>query len=915
MIRTSTTSALTLLVLVACASPRPAPGTASTPPTTPPRPALTSPPGIRLPETFRPTAQRVDLEVVPSADHFTGRTEIDGTLKTATDVVWLNADALEVTSAQARISGAETPGEPLVRDDERVALRFPHPLPAGPVTLVLNFKGKIFTHEDSGIFRQQSDGQWYAFTQFEQTDARRAFPCVDEPSAKIPWTLTLHVPVDLMAVSNTQPLGQTPEPQGMKAVHFAQTRPLPSYLVAFGVGPFDVLEARPAGRKRVPVRIIAPRGHASDGVWAARVSPEILEALEDYFDIPYPYDKLDVLAIPVTVQFGAMENVGLVTFQQALVLARPEQDGVSRRRSYALVAAHEFAHQWFGDLVTTAWWNDIWLNEGFATWMQTKAIERWAPAWGMRAERVKERQGAAEADTLVNARVIRQPIQTYSDVKNAFDSITYEKGASVLRMFEAWVGEETFRRGVQNYLRAHADGTATSEDFLAAISAAAGRDIAPAFGSFLDRPGIPRIRASLSCARGGRAVLHLAQDRWLPQGSSGDRAGTWQVPVCATWATAGTRRSSCTLLDRPTADLMLESKACPRWVLPNPGYAGYYRLQLEGDLRERLLRARALDDAEVTGLLGDTEALVHGGAQPLEDGLKLAARFARAREHHVAAQTVSLARVREDFLPGRLRTAYAGWVRRVFGTRARALSLSEHPAEDDETKLLRPDLVEFVAQRGEDPVLMAQARQLAERWLSRPGSVDAQTLGAVMRTAGRFGSADFHMALVEKLGRTTDRRDREWLLDAISGTRDPALLDDNVALALSGKLDPREAQRLLAGARRGPPGGPLEVDSTRARILRGLDGHWGALVARLPRGAVSRLFRVAAQSCSAEERAAAEGVFRPRVQSVLGGPRALAQAMEKLDLCTAQKAHQEPELERFLISAPRAKASAPGSGG
>jgi alanyl aminopeptidase len=913
MVRLAIAPTLTLLVVACASSPR-TPATASSSSTaSAPRPTpLVSPPGIRLPDTFRPIAQRVDLNVVPSADQFTGRTEIDGTLTTATDVVWLNADALQVTSAQARSSGAEVSAEPLARDDQRLALRFPRPLAVGPVTLVLDFKGTIFTHEDSGIFRQQSDGQWYAFTQFEQTDARRAFPCVDEPSVKIPWTLTLHVPVDLMAVSNTRPLGQEPEPQGMKAVHFAQTRPLPSYLVAFGVGPFDVLEARPAGRKRVPVRVITPRGRASDGRWAARISPEILEALEDYFDIPYPYEKLDVLAIPVTVQFGAMENVGLVTFQQGLVLARPDQDGVTRRRNYALVAAHEFAHQWFGDLVTTAWWNDIWLNEAFATWMQTKAIERWAPAWGMRAERVKERHEAAQADTLVNARVIRQPVNSYNDVKNAFDAITYEKGASVLRMFEAWVGEETFRRGVQNYLRAHADGTATSGDFLTAISASAGRDIAPAFGSFLDRPGIPRIRAALSCAPGGRAVLHLSQDRWLPQGSTGDRAGTWQVPVCVAWATGTARRSNCILLDRPAADLMLERNACPRWVLPNPGYAGYYRLQLEGDLRDRLLRARALDDAEVTGLLGDTEALVQGGAQSLEEGLKLAARFARAHEHHVAAQTVSLAKVREDFLPGRLGPAYAGWVRKVFGARARTLGFSEHPAEDDETKLLRPGLVEFVAQRGEDPVLVAQARQLAERWLSRPGSVDAETLGAVMRTAGRFGSTDFHQALVEKLGRTTDRRDREWLLDAISGTRDPGLLDDNVALALSGRLDPRERQRVVAGARRGPPGGPLEVASTRARILQGLDAHWDALVAGLPRGGVARLFRVSAESCSPAERATVERVFGPRVQFVLGGPRALAQAMERLDLCVAENSREEPELERFLVGRPRAN---PGPGG
>src|SRR5262249_30543973 len=276
----------------------------------------------------------------------------------------------------------------------------------------------------------------------------------------------------LRAFSNAQLLSQAPEADGMEAVQFAQTRPIPSYLVAFGVGAFEVLDARSAGSKRVPVRVIAPRGRAPEGAWAARVSPEILESLEDYFGMPYPYEKLDLLAV-IPPFSGAMENVGLVTFNESQLLAPSGQDSVSRRRGYAAVAAHEFAHQWFGDLVTTAWWNDIWLNEAFATWMQTKAIERWAPSWGMRAARVEARDRAAEADTLVNARVVRQPVDSYGDVWNAFDAITYEKGASVLRMFEVWVGEEPFRRGVQRYLRSHADGNATTDDFLAAISASA----------------------------------------------------------------------------------------------------------------------------------------------------------------------------------------------------------------------------------------------------------------------------------------------------------------------------------------------------------------------------------------------------------------------------------------------------------
>ncbi|HVP62861.1 MAG TPA: M1 family metallopeptidase [Myxococcaceae bacterium] len=892
-----------LLMLVACAAgPTAAPRAPTTPPpvaaASPPPPALVAPEGIKLPRTFRPAAQRVSLTVVPSAPGFTGRTEIDGTLDAATDVVWLNADALEVTSAAARVGTDEVRAEPVVRTDERVALRFPRQLFPGPLTLILDFRGTQFTQEDSGIFRQQSGGDWYAFTQFEQTDARRAFPCVDEPSAKIPWELTLRVPAGLTAVSNTSVASETPAGEGTKEVRFRQTRPLPSYLVAFGVGPFEMENARPAGRRRVPVRIVAPRGRAHEGAWAARVTPEILEALEEYFGIDYPYEKLDVLAIPFTVQFGAMENVGLVTFREALVLSRAEQDRVERRRGYATVAAHEFAHQWFGDLVTAAWWDDIWLNEAFATWMETKVIERWAPAWGMAAERVEQRNVAAETDALVSTRVIRQPVQSYDDAKNAFDSITYEKGAAVLRMFEQWVGPETFRRGIQRYLRTHADGNATARDFLRAISEAAGREVAPAFDTFLDRPGIPRIQATVRCGAQG-AVLQLSQERWLPAGSSGDRGGVWQVPVCTRWSTRGKEQTHCTLLDTPSAEVKLEARACPDWVLPNAGYAGYYRLQLDPGWRARLVRSGKLDDAERVGLLGDTEALVRGGALSRAEGLQLAARYAGAREHHVVRATLQLATVREDFLAGRLAPAYAAWVTRVFAPHARALGLRRRPAEDDEIQLTRPLITEFVARRGEDPQLVAEARTLAEAWLSQPRAVAPEMVSPVLMTAGRFGGRDLHQALVQRLDRTADIDTRDWLLEGLASTRVPELLDDNVALATSGRLNPREITKLLTGGRKEAEP-PLDSVVGRSRVLAGVDRSWSTLVALMPRGGLTRFFALAGESCSVDERAEGERVFGPRVKSILGGPRRFALALERLDLCSDQRTREVPTLEKFF---------------
>jgi alanyl aminopeptidase len=905
---------LPILVLAACAADRPAaspaPSIVAQPSAPPPPPPLVAPQGIRLPPAFRPAAQRVWLTVVPSASGFSGRTEIDGTLDSATDVVWLNADLLEIDSATARVGTDEFRAEPVVRDDERVALRFPRALPPGPVTLRLEFRGTQFTQEDSGIFRQQSGGDWYVFTQFEATDARRAFPCVDEPAAKIPWELTLRVPVGVTAVGNTSVASETPAGEGMKDVRFRPTRPLPPYLVAFGVGPFEIQEARPAGRKKVPVRIIAPRGRAHESAWAARVTPEILEGLEDYFGMAYPYEKLDVLPIPFTVGFGAMENVGLVTFRETLVLTRPQQDRVERRRQYAIVAAHEFAHQWFGDLVTAAWWDDIWLNEAFATWMEGKVLERWAPAWGTAAKRVQERNVAAAADALVSTRVVRQPVHSYNDLQNAFDEITYEKGASVLWMFEQWVGPETFRRGIQRYLQTHADGNATARDFLASISDAAGRDVAPAFDTFLDHPGVPRIQAGVRCGAQG-AFLELAQDRWLPEGSTGDRAGVWQIPVCTRWSTRGREQSRCVLLDGPRTEVKLEERSCPDWVLPNAGYAGYYRLELEPTWRSRLSRAK-LDDAEKVGLLGDTAALVGGGAIPRSEGLQLAARHASSRDHHVLEAAIKLATVREDFLEGRLGQAYAAWVRKVFGPRARALGFRPKGAEDDEVQLVRPELTGFVARRGEDPALIAEARKLAEAWLSQPRAVAPEMVEPVLDTAGRFGGRDLHQAFVQRLERTADIDTRDWILGGMASTRVPELLDENVALATSGRLDPREISRLLLGGKYKEADPPLESNIGRSRMFAGVDRSWDRLVALLPRGGLSRFLTLTRDSCSASERSESERVFGPRAESILGGPRLFALALERLDLCIAQRTREVPELERFFAPAPPRRAKSGG---
>ncbi len=901
----------TLLLLLACCATAPAPESARPSPQAAraaegggaaPEPPL----GLRLPASLKPLAQRVELSIVPSSPSFEGTTELDVELASATDVVWLNVRALVVKTASAQVGDSELSAQ-FFLSPERVALRFQRAIGPGRATLRLAFSGLISSTEDAGVFHQEEGGDWYAMTQFEETDARRAFPCVDEPSYKIPWQLTLRVPKELVAVSNSPIASTEAAGEGMKRVHFAATRPLPSYLVAFGVGPYDFVDARPAGVNKTPMRVYVPRGRVAEAAYAARTSPEILETLESYFGVPYPYEKLDLLTIPLTVHFGAMENAGLVTVASAQLLARKENETLRFQRTWGIYAAHEFAHQWFGDLVTLAWWNDIWLNEAFATWMENNALVAWAPKWGMQVVEVTDRSDAAGADTLVTARSIRQPIETYDDINNAFDEITYQKGAAIIRMFETYLGKERFQQGVQSYLRAHAYGNATATDFLASISEATGQDVAPAFDTFLDQSGVPQLTVQLSCGRGKKPELALAQERLRPVGTSATGDRRWQLPVCARWATAGKQQRACILMTTATATLPLSGAACPDWVLPNADYAGYYRLNLKGNLLRTLVtRGRAaLTDGETVGLLGDVEALVKVGRYPAGEGMELSTRFNHARERRVVEVAIELATIRQDYLEGRTAKAYPAWVRQHFGAQARALGMEAHPGEAEDTRLLRPRLVAFVATRGEDPALIAAARAMAERWLKDPASVDPDMVNTALGIAGAFGDASLHERLVERLKTSPDRAMRSHLLTALAAFRDPGLVKANMALWEAAPIDPRELVRLLYGAIHEPAAEEVAFQAVRE--------HFEQFASQAPERTVTNLFLVGLGFCDAQHRAAVAEAFGPRAEKVLGGKRVLAQTLEAIDLCTADKAVQVPSITAYLGHAGRGAGSRSGA--
>src|SRR5881394_221264 len=496
--------------------------------------AAPQPPAFRLGDVATPLEYNATLAIDPRQPQFTGEVRIAIRVNRAAPVLWLNATNLTIDSADFEQGKRKIPvnvvpgGEDFVGFEARGAEFTP-----GIALATIRYKGKLEPLSTRGLFRQQDRGEWYVVSQFEPISARRAFPCFDEPGWKTPWRLTIDSPASDVVVSNTPEIRAAAAPgrNGWMRHEFAPTKPLPSYLIAMAIGPFEVVDGGTAGAKKTKLRYLTQKGRAAEANWAKEVTPKLLESLEDYFGIPYPFDKLDSVSIPQTTGFGAMENVGMITYASGLILATPREDTVPFKRRYASIAAHEIAHMWFGNLVTLDWWDDTWLNEAFATWMAGKIIHQLKPEWDAGYTAGRSRKYALDVDRLASARQVRNPVVEKGDIWAAFDSITYNKGSSVLSMFETWFGPDRFRQGVQAFLKRHSYDTATAEDFIRAVGEAAGRgpDALAVFRGFIEQPGVPLLDVSLDCTQS--PPLEVRQQRLRPVGSSAPEL-RWTTPAC-----------------------------------------------------------------------------------------------------------------------------------------------------------------------------------------------------------------------------------------------------------------------------------------------------------------------------------------------------------------------------------------------
>lgn len=588
--------AATALSLIATPALADAPAPAPTPPV----------PAGQLTEAARPLAYRLDLTVDPAQERFAGRVEIDAVLARPTRAIDLHGRELAMRSVTAT-SGARTlVGQWAEHDPTGVArLTFAEDLPAGPVTLKFAYDAP-FQSGPAGMFRVKVGDDWYSWTQFESIDARAAFPGFDQPGYKTPFTVTLRTPPGQVAVSNAPQVSSAIE-NGLEVHRFAPTLPLPTYLVALMVGPFATLEGTvppsPQRAAPLPLRIVTTRQNAGKLAFALDGSKGIVRHLEAYFDQPFPYPKLDQITTPILP--GAMENAGADLYNDNLLIL-DDAASTAQKRGFGMVVAHELAHQWFGDLVTPAWWDDIWLNESFANWMGFRIGHEWRPDLNIQAGALAEGFAAMRTDALVAGRAIHQPIPTNAQIDEAFDSITYGKGGHVVAMIAGYMGDAKFRDGVRRYMAAHKYGNATSTDFFAAMAEAAGDPrIIPAMQSFTDQQGVPLV----TFARVGKG-WSAAQSRYARLGTAAS-AIRWGIPLCLR-ALAG--QQQCQLLTEASAPLALTGKGP---FFPNAGGTGYYRFELPDAQWDALVaRAASLPAPEALALADSLYASFLAGRSP-----------------------------------------------------------------------------------------------------------------------------------------------------------------------------------------------------------------------------------------------------------------------------------------------------------
>jgi aminopeptidase N len=752
--------------------------------------SLATTPG-KLPKTVLPVHYALDLKPDLDALSISGSENVDIKVLNATDRVVLNS--LNIAIASASIDGKPGEGATVSLDPkaQTATLTFSRPIEVGAHQLRIAFTSRI-NQFSQGLFfvdYPTSSGRRRMFaTQLEPTDARRIFPCWDEPAFKASFEPTVTVPANFLAVSNMPIAHQDVVAGGLRRLSFRATPPMSSYLFVLVGGELARITGHADG---VEVGVVAQAGREPQGRYALATALELLRYYDGYFGVKYPLPKLDLIAVPGGFG-GAMENWGGITFYDGYLLYDPvSSPRVLQRRIYGIIA-HEMAHQWFGDLVTTAWWSDLWLNEGFADWMQAKVENHFHPDWEVFLNESRK-QDAMYADARMLSHPIKQRVADESEAAIAFDEITYEKGAAIVRVIEDYLGEAAFRAGIRRYVNEHAYSNATTEDLWAALEKSSGEQVAPIARSYTEQAGVPLIIADEKCAD-GRRTLTVKQERFTIYYPDAPPA-LWQVPI--NWGLAGENKPNATLLLHDKSAKISAGQCGPPLKL-NVGDVGYYRVQYDAATRAALTQTiEKMQPGDRVNLLADSWALLEAGRLTPADYFPLVTAVSHDRNRAVWREVIdAFTQVDRLELGQAGRVGFQAYARSVLRPAFDRVGWDAAANEPEDVTILRSALISALGELN-DPEIAAESRRRFAVFLENPASLDVNLRDALVGVVGRNADQQTYDAL-GKLARTAGNgREQMRYYSAMARASDPKLIERTLHLALTDELAPERASELI----------------------------------------------------------------------------------------------------------------------
>ena len=740
----------------------------------------------QLPRTVTPT--QYDIAVVPDAQKltFTGTVGIALDVHAPTRTITLNVLELQIDSAT--LTGAGTPTISYDPKLQTATFTFAKPLAAGRHTLNIAYHGKINT-SSQGLFALDYDTpqgkKRMLATQFEAADARRFVPCFDEPDLKAVFDLTVTAPKDQMVVSNMPIAQQADVAGGMTRVTFRPSPKMSSYLMYLGIGDMERIHEDVDG---VDVGVIVRRGATDQARYALDAAAHILRFYNQYFGIKFPLPKLDLIGGPGSGGFGAMENWGAIFYFESDLLIDPKTATDADKQNVYLVVAHEMAHQWFGDLVTMGWWDDLWLNEGFATWMENKATDTIHPEWNVWLQFAAGRESAFGTDALASTHPVVEPADTIDQINRIGDAITYEKGASVIRMIEGYAGADDFRAGIRKYLAAHAYGNATTAELFQTIQTSSGKPIVQIGDDFTQQVGVPLIKQS-----DADGTLSLTQGRFGLDAAS-KAPQTWTVPVIAAPLGAPTAEQRVTVRGaKPIA--LTASGSAP--LIVNAGQTGYFRTLYAKSQVAKLAAAFAqVQPADQLGLLSDTWALAASGDGDVADFLDLTRKLPLSADPTVWDRLASQLRTIDAiYAPGAARDAFRAYARKLLDPEFQTLGFDAKAGESDNAGVLRNTLIQTLGRFG-DKAVIAEAHRRFEAIVADPSAKGPTTRAVIGVVARNADQATFDQ-LRKMAAATQDSLQKQHLDFALATATDPAILKQALDLTLTDEIPTTSGPRML----------------------------------------------------------------------------------------------------------------------